>query len=132
MLNIAFLHGCSADAYDKQMDFNEYQRMALATDLFGGKPQPIVSPAFLEKLLGLVGETGEVAEKIKKIIRDKKGVSTPEDHQDMVKELGDILWYLAAVSSYLGIELQDIADLNIEKLADRQRRGALGGSGDNR
>lgn len=114
------------------MDFNDYQRNALRTDLFGGKPQPVLSAAFLEKLLGLVGETGEVAEKIKKIIRDKDGEFDADDRQDMVKELGDILWYLAAVSSYLGIDLQDIADLNIKKLADRQQRGVLGGSGDNR
>ena len=118
--------------YAKGMDFKDYQDKALATDLFGGKPQPVTSPAFLEKLLGLVGETGEIAEKVKKIIRDKDGQVSEEARLDFVKELGDVLWYLSAVSSYLGIELQTVADTNIKKLADRQQRGKLNGSGDNR
>lgn len=114
------------------MDFNSYQKQAITTDKFGGTPQPIDSHAFLAQLLGLVGETGEIAEKFKKIYRDKDGVFTPEDEKEMTKELGDVLWYLSVICTYLGISLQDVADLNIEKLQSRQKRGILQGSGDNR
>ena len=114
------------------MDFNSYQKQAITTDKFGGTPQPIDSHAFLAQLLGLVGETGEIAEKFKKIYRDKDGVFTPEDEKEMTKELGDVLWYLSVICTYLGISLQDVADLNIEKLQSRQKRGTLLGSGDNR
>lgn len=114
------------------MDFDEYQKQAITTDVFGGKPQPIDSHAFLAQLLGLVGEAGEIAEKFKKIYRDKDGVFTMEDKQEMTKELGDVLWYVSVVSTYLGISLKDVADKNIEKLLSRQKRDTLKGSGDNR
>ena len=114
------------------MDFNAYQKIALTTDLLGGKPQPIDSLAFIAQLLGLVGETGEIAEKFKKIYRDRKGVFTAEDEKEMTKELGDVLWYMSVICTYLGISLQDVAELNIEKLQSRQKRGMLKGSGDNR
>ena len=71
-------------------------------------------------------------EKLKKAVRDNESVITEEMKQDLKKELGDVLWYLAVFADYLGIELQDIADLNLQKLADRQRRNKLSGSGDNR
>lgn len=114
------------------MDFDDYQKKAITTDVFGGKQVPITDNAFLAQLLGLVGEAGEVAEKFKKIYRDKNGVMTDDDKQEMVKELGDVLWYVSVVGTYLGISLQDVAEANIEKLASRQKRGKLGGSGDNR
>ena len=114
------------------MDFNDYQKKAISTDVFGGKPQPIDSHAFLAQLLGLVGETGEIAEKFKKIYRDKGGELSEEDKLEITKELGDVLWYVSAVSTYLGISLQNVADQNIEKLLSRKKRDALKGSGDNR
>jgi len=114
------------------MDFTEYQKLAIRTDTFGGKPQPIDSHAFLAQLLGLVGEAGEIAEKFKKIYRDQAGVMTPENEKNMVKELGDVLWYVSVVCTYLGISLQEVAELNIEKLQDRMKRDKLKGSGDNR
>jgi NTP pyrophosphatase (non-canonical NTP hydrolase) len=114
------------------MDFKAYQKLAIITDTMGGKPQPIDSHAFLAQLLGLVGETGEIAEKFKKIYRDKNGIFSDEDKKEMVKELGDVLWYLSVVCTYLDISLQDVADLNIEKLKSRMDRGKLQGSGDNR
>ena len=114
------------------MDFNDYQQKAIMTDTMGGTPQPIDSHAFLAQLLGLVGETGEIAEKFKKIYRDKNGVMTPDDITEMAKELGDVLWYLSVVSAYLGLSLQDVAELNIAKLQSRMKRDTLGGSGDNR
>jgi len=114
------------------MDFKTYQAQAILTDLFGGKKQPIDSHAFLAQLLGLMGETGEIAEKFKKIYRDRNGVFTDDDRTEMTKELGDVLWYISVVSTYLGISLEDVANLNLEKLKSRQQRDALGGSGDNR
>ncbi len=114
------------------MTFNEYQKRALSTETDAGAERSVDSRAFYTKLLGLIGETGEIAEKFKKIYRDNDGHMTEEQVADMKKELGDVLWYIATVAAYLDIELQDIADFNIEKLASRQKRGKLQGSGDNR
>ena len=114
------------------MDFKNYQAQAIKTDLFGDTPQPITSNAFLAQLLGLVGEAGEIAEKFKKIYRDKNGEFTEDDRIEMTKELGDVLWYVSVVSTYLDISLEDVALKNIEKLKSRQDRGTLSGSGDNR
>ncbi len=77
--------------------------------------------------LGLGGESGEVLEKIKKLIRDNK-FEKPE----VAKELGDVLWYLTRLANAIGYSLSDIADLNVRKLTDRQERNVLAGSGDNR
>lgn len=116
------------------MNFNEYQKRALTTDVSGtGKTTYHVNELpFLKQLLGLVGETGEFADKIKKILRDKDGIMTDKDRAESVKELGDILWYLAVVSSYLGVELEDVARQNIKKLTDRAKRGVIKSQGDNR
>lgn len=115
------------------MTLDEYQTEAAVTDLLGdGKTAPIGDPAHVAKILGLVGEAGEVAEKYKKIIRDKGGVATPEEKQELIKELGDVLWYVAMLSRYLGYPLEDVAKANIAKLRDRQKRGTQHGSGDNR
>ena len=114
------------------MTFEEYQKKAVTTDVFGGRPQPITSRAFLEKLLGLVGEAGEVADKFKKVYRDQDGVLDAETLLLMEKELGDVLWYISVLSSYLGLELNNVAEKNIEKLLDRQKRNVLRGSGDSR
>lgn len=81
-----------------------------------------------ENVLGLVGEAGEVAEKVKKHIRDKK----PLVPEDIAKELGDVIFYVAAIGNLHGYSLQSIINLNVEKLNSRQSRGVLGGSGDNR
>lgn len=114
------------------MDFNDYQKKALLTDVFDNNDRGITTQAFFSKLLGLVGETGEIAEKFKKIYRDNNGVITTDQKEDMKKELGDVMWYIAVLSDYLGIELQDIAEMNIDKLQSRKSRGKVGGSGDNR
>jgi NTP pyrophosphatase (non-canonical NTP hydrolase) len=82
----------------------------------------------IENILGLVGEAGEVAEKIKKLIRDKSKVT----NEDILKELGDVLFYTTPLANIYGRGLQDVMKLNISKLDDRQRRGKLTGSGDNR
>jgi NTP pyrophosphatase (non-canonical NTP hydrolase) len=87
---------------------------------------------FIYPTLGLVGESGEVAEKIKKILRDKNGIVEKEDREEIKKELGDVLWYLAQISTELKIKLDDVAKTNLEKLFSRLKRGKIKGSGDNR
>jgi NTP pyrophosphatase (non-canonical NTP hydrolase) len=83
-------------------------------------------------VLGLVGEAGEVAEKMKKIIRDNNGEVTEEKKQEIKKELGDVLWYIGAMCSELKISMDEVAQMNIEKLFSRKDRGVLHGDGDNR
>lgn len=82
--------------------------------------------------LGLVGEAGEVAEKIKKIIRDQDGELTDMNREEIAKELGDVLWYIAILSDEMGVTLDKVAEMNIYKLTSRKKRGVLSGSGDNR
>jgi len=82
--------------------------------------------------LGLCGEAGEVAEKVKKVMRDKSGNFGVSETNELVSEMGDVLWYLSQLATELGVSLGDIALENLCKLQSRQRRGKLGGSGDNR
>lgn len=82
--------------------------------------------------LGLAGEAGEVANKVKKILRDKGGVWTTEDRDKIGKELGDVLWYLAALADEFALHLDDVAAGNLKKLSGRQDRGTIQGSGDDR
>jgi NTP pyrophosphatase (non-canonical NTP hydrolase) len=103
------------------MTFNEYQEKASKTAIYSEQFK-LIYPA-----LGLAGEAGEVAEKVKKLIRD--GTLQVED---LKKELGDVLWYVSALASDLQINLDDVANTNIEKLQSRQARGVIGGNGDNR
>jgi len=115
------------------MTFNEYQKQAIQTELMKrDKGASANDLALIAKLLGLVGEAGEVSEKFKKLIRDKKGEITTVDKQEIAKELGDVLWYLSALADYLGITLEEVAQGNLEKVFSRKKRGVSGGSGDNR
>ena len=109
------------------MDFQEYQTKSRTTAIYPNQGKNIMYP-----VLGLCGETGEIAEKVKKIIRDKSGVPNDTDKEAIAKEIGDVLWYLAQLSTELEIFLDDVAQLNLDKLASRKARGAIGGSGDNR
>jgi len=109
------------------MEFNEYQKMARQTAIYSGAGKNYIYP-----VLGLCGESGEVAEKIKKIIRDGGGVVSEDQRRELEKELGDVLWYIANLGVELGLEMDDIASKNIAKLKSRQDRGVLHGSGDNR
>lgn len=114
------------------MNFDEYQKRALKTDLSAGKGTDILTIGFMDKVLGLLGESGEIAEKLKKILRDKNAQMTEQDRKELAKELGDVLWYIATIAHNLNVSLDDIATENITKLASRQQRGTLTGSGDNR
>lgn len=109
------------------MDMNGYQQAALRTAAPRDKPNEL-----FHLLLGLVGETGEIAEKAKKIIRDKNSDFSQWDTEDVKKELGDTLWYLAVIADHFDLKLDEVAEHNIAKLADRRLRGVLGGSGDDR
>lgn len=109
------------------MDFTAYQDASRKTALY-----PDLGKNFVYPTLGLVGEAGEVAEKIKKVIRDKGGQVDEATRLELQKELGDVLWYLAQLSVELGCTLEDVAQCNIEKLQSRQQRQQLHGDGDNR
>jgi NTP pyrophosphatase (non-canonical NTP hydrolase) len=109
------------------MDFKEYQKKSRKTAVY-----PNAGNNFVYPVLGLTGESGEVADKIKKVIRDKNGIISKETKEELKKELGDVLWYVSQIASELKIPLNDIAEKNIEKLYSRMKRGRLGGSGDNR
>jgi len=109
------------------MTLNEYHKKAMETAIFPKSEQ------FSYPALGLAGEAGEVANKVKKIIRD--GATEEEMHHkrmDIADELGDVLWYIAALAEACGQSLETIAMNNLSKLADRASRGKLGGSGDKR
>ena len=115
------------------MDLNTYQQRA-------GDSDNCSHLGFTYYGLGLVGEAGEVAEKLKKHFRDdlEPGgdvtgvVLHPERKEAIKKELGDVLWYVARLACYVGYDLDEIAQDNIEKLRSRMDRGVLGGSGDTR
>lgn len=113
------------------MKLDKYQKRAAEFDLFETTVD-LKSPGFLEKVLGLVGEAGEAADKIKKIIRDKGGYASEEDREAIAKELGDVLWYVANVARYMGVPLSEIAEGNIEKLTSRKKRNKISGEGDDR
>ncbi len=110
------------------MNFNEYQEKASVTATYPS----VGGVTFIYPVLGLTGEAGEVAEKIKKIIRDDGGIVSAEKKIEIQKELGDVLWYVSEIARQLGIPLEDVAVGNIEKLLSRKERGQLHGSGDNR
>jgi NTP pyrophosphatase (non-canonical NTP hydrolase) len=109
------------------MNFKEYQTESRTTALYPNKDNNFVYPT-----LGLVGEAGEIAEKVKKILRDADGVVSEETKELIKKELGDVLWYIAQLSTELGLDLDEVAAANIEKLKSRKERNVLHGSGDNR
>lgn len=109
------------------MDINEYQEKARATRMESIKGNLSYSA------LGLVGESGEVADKVKKILRDNITGEDLEAHKaEIAKELSDVLWYVAAVADDLDLSLSVIAQSNLDKLASRAERGVISGSGDNR
>jgi len=107
-------------------DFNSYQRSASSTAIYP-EQHKILYPA-----LGLAGEAGEVANKVKKIIRDGPENMPDDWREQLASEIGDVLWYCAALASDLNLTLGMIAGQNEAKLRRRKDRGTLGGSGDKR
>lgn len=107
------------------MTLNEYQQAALETAVYPEEFR-IIYPA-----LGMTGEAGEVADKVKKVIRDY-GSFTAERKREIVKEIGDVMWYCATLANDLGYSLEEVGIMNIEKLKSRKERGVISGSGDNR
>lgn len=103
------------------MTFNEYQANAAKTAIYKAEHQ-VIYPA-----MGLVNEAGEVVGKVKKILRDGKF-----DRDDIADEIGDVMWYMAALCRDLNVNMSDVAQRNLDKLKDRQERGVIGGSGDKR
>jgi len=102
------------------MDLNEYQKKAWQTRKYSGAPdRPDRIPGVVYTALGLNGEAGEVAESIKKIYRDGGGVFTSERKRAILLECGDVLWYLACLTRELNTDLQEVAEMNLEKLGKR-------------
>lgn len=111
------------------MDFNEYQNLAARTGHFD---KDDFEYQIMYTSMGLAGESGELIEKIKKVIRNDKGVMS-EEKRDLIRlEIGDVLWYLSQISRILGISFQDAAEANIRKLEDRVARNVLLSEGDTR
>ena len=110
-----------------RMDLNAYQDAARLTAL-----HPDVGNNPIYPTLGLSGEAGEVADKVKKVLRDRNGQFDDSVRAEIALELGDVLWYVAQLASELGYELEDVANQNLQKLRDRSSRGQLKGSGDHR
>jgi NTP pyrophosphatase (non-canonical NTP hydrolase) len=107
--------------------FDLYQLKAEVTAVYPNRGNNLYYPA-----LGLAGEAGEVCEKIKKLYRDKTLPPTKEDKEEIAKELGDVLWYVATLATEIDFSLADIVEMNLDKLQSRMKRKVLKGSGDNR
>ncbi len=108
------------------MELSEYQRLSRSTAQYP-RNEALTYPS-----LGLAGEAGEFADHAKKVIRDDGGQVTEERRSAMAKELGDVLWYVAQLASELQLDLDEIAQTNLDKLLSRRRRGVLSGDGDDR
>ena len=109
------------------MDLRSYQQNSRLTARYPDAGRNPIYPT-----LGLCGEAGEVADKVKKVLRDRGGVFDDEVREGLRAELGDVLWYVAQLATELGFDLEDVARANLEKLASRAARGVIGGSGDSR
>lgn len=110
------------------MTAEEYQKQALTTAI----PH---ADALMDKsiwVMGIAGEAGGVVEKWKKIVAYKDGVITPQDKKELVKEMGDVIWYVAVLANSLGASFEEVLQMNLDKLADRKARGVTKGAGDNR
>jgi NTP pyrophosphatase (non-canonical NTP hydrolase) len=109
------------------MELSDYQERSRATAVYPGAGANLLYPT-----LGLCGEAGEVAEKVKKMVRDDAGVLSDDRREALAKELGDVLWYVAQLATEAGLDLDAIATGNLDKLLSRRERDVLRGSGDDR
>lgn len=108
-------------------EFDEYQDFCKGTAKY-----PNVGNNLTYPVLGLCGESGEVAEKVKKLFRDSGGVLTPEVRKAILKEIGDVAWYVAMVAHEIGYNMSDVITENKDKLTSRKERNVISGSGDER
>lgn len=108
------------------MDFDDYQKKAKMTAIYPSET------GLYYTALGLVGEAGEIANKVKKIIRDQEGKLLPQNIESLEKEIGDVLWYCAMLCYELNLDMNDVAEHNCKKLGDRHLRGTITGEGDER
>ena len=115
-----------SNKYKKVSDLDMYQKVALTTAIYP-REQAIIYPT-----LGLTGEAGEVANKVKKIIRDGSNKNDNSMVSEIKSEIGDCLWYIAVLADDIGCKLSDIANTNLIKLANRKEKGTIRGSGDKR
>lgn len=111
------------------MELKHYQNQSRRTAIYPGQNS---HTGLLYVVLGLCGESGEIAENIKKMLRDDGGILTQERLEHLTKECGDVLWYISQICFELGISLETVATRNLAKLRKRQRENTLGGSGDDR
>ena len=112
--------------YNRISDLDMYQQVAKTTAIYP-REQAIIYPT-----LGLTGEAGEVANKVKKIIRDGTNKNNENLVQEISAEIGDCLWYISVLADDIGVKLSDIANSNLEKLENRKKKGTIPGSGDDR
>ena len=115
-----------SNKYKKVSDLDMYQQVAKTTAIYP-REQAIIYPT-----LGLTGEAGEVANKVKKIIRDGTNKNNENLVQEISSEIGDVLWYIAVLADDVGVKLSDIANNNLIKLENRKKKGTIHGSGDDR
>lgn len=108
------------------MTLDEYQNHALETAIYP-KQYKIIYPA-----LGITGEAGECSDKVKKVIRDNNGEFIDDRKREIAKEIGDVLWYCAALAHDIGYTLNEVGEMNVEKLNSRKERNKINGNGDNR
>ena len=111
------------------MNFLDYQHATAQTAVYP-RTTPIEALSYVT--MGLVGEAGEIANKVKKILRDNDGHITLAHKTELCKEAGDVMWYLSQLATEIGFNLEAVAKRNIDKLSDRAARGVLQGAGDNR
>ena len=111
----------------KTKKYGDYQKASRKTAGEVDTSHPVVYPT-----LGLLNEAGELAGKIKKILRDRDGKIDKEDVRKLKGELGDVLWYFTQLCTELGLSLEDVAESNLDKLFDRLERGVIKGDGDER
>ena len=128
-----------SDKVAEALTFDAYQAETRKTAIYGSACDNLAEPGTpANKMLRLsyvslgLGEAGEIQGKVKKLIRDCNGEITDDDRIAIAKELGDLFFYVSATADEIGVPLGEVARINVEKLRDRQQRGVLGGSGDNR